>query len=241
MAEHHDPHGQHGDGHHVNYKKIYFTLLGLLVVSVVGPFFGILWVTLITAFGIAIVKANLVIQNFMHLKWERRIAKWFLTTSLVLMALFMAGVSVDVMNHEGNNWENVAAQAAVERGIPLEPGEVEEEAETEAEPVEAAAFNAPQMFGLVCGSCHGTAGDGTGPAGAALNPPPADFTDPAFWAAQNLHAEYPVRDKERIVHVIANGAAAVGLSPLMVGWNASFTPEQIEQLADHVMSFSPAP
>jgi caa(3)-type oxidase subunit IV len=235
MAEHHD------DTHHVNYKKIYFTLLGLLVVSVAGPFIGVLWVTLITAFGIAIVKANLVIQNFMHLKWERRIAKWFLATSLVLMALFVGGVSVDVMNHEGNNWENVAAMAAVERGIPLEPGEegeaVEEEG-VEAEPVEA-AFSAPQMFGLVCASCHGTAGDGTGPAGAALTPPPANFTDPAFWAAQNLHAEYPVRDRERIVHVIANGAASVGLSPLMVGWSASFTPEQIEQLADHVMSLRP--
>jgi caa(3)-type oxidase subunit IV len=243
MAEHHDSHGQHdghGDAHHVNYKKIYFTLLGLLVVSVVGPFFGILWVTLITAFGIAIVKANLVIQNFMHLKWERRIAKWVLTTSLVLMALMMAGVSVDVLNHEGNNWETVAAQAAVERGIPLEPGEVEEvEEEGEAEPVEA-AFNAPQMFGLVCGSCHGAAGDGTGPAGAALDPPPADFTDPAFWAEGNLHPEFPVRDRDRIVKIIRDGAASVGRSPLMVGWSASFTPEQIEQLADHVMSMRPA-
>ena len=237
MAEHHDPH----DSHHVNYKKIYFTLLGLLVVSVVGPFFGILWVTLVTAFGIAIVKANLVIQNFMHLKWERRIAKWFLATSLVLMALMMAGVSVDVLNHEGNNWENIAAQAAVERGIPLEPGEEVElaEEETDAEPV-TAEFSAESTFGLVCGSCHGAAGDGTGPAGAALDPPPADFTDPAFWAEQNLHPEFPVRDKARIVHVIANGAASVGRSPLMVGWSASFTPEQIDQLADYVMSFRPA-
>ncbi|MGE0159602.1 MAG: c-type cytochrome [Gemmatimonadales bacterium] len=234
MAEHkesHEAHDAHGDAHHVNYKKIYFTLLGLLVVSVVGPFFGIVWVTLITAFGIAIVKATLVIQNFMHLKWERRIAKWFLTTSLVLMALMMAGVSVDVLNHRGNNWENVAAQAAVERGIPLEPGEeMEEEGETEAEPVEV-AFNAVSTFNLVCASCHGQAGDGTGPAGAALTPKPANFTDPAFWST---------RDRARIVNVITNGAASVGGSPLMVAWNASFTPEQIEQLADHVMSFRPA-
>jgi mono/diheme cytochrome c family protein len=176
----------------------------------------------------------------MHLKWEKRIAKWFLATSLILMGLMVAGVSVDVLNHEGNNWENVAAQAAVERGIPLEPGEVEEEVEVEAEPAEAAAFNAPQMFGLVCASCHGAAGDGTGPAGAALNPKPANFTDPAFWAEQNLHPEFPVRDRERIVKVIRDGAASVGKSPLMVGWSASFTPEQIEQLADHVLSFRPA-
>jgi len=241
MAEHHDGHGQldtksdkghdahHGDAHHINYKKIYFTLLALLAVSIIGPEFGIVWVTLVTAFGIALVKTQLVVNNFMHLKWEKRIMKWVLTTSLVLMGLMMAGVSVDILNHEGNNWENVAAQAAVERGLPGHEGELAVEEETEAEPV-AAAFSAPQMFGLVCASCHGTAGDGTGPAGAALTPPPANFTDPAFWAT---------RDRARIVTVIREGAPAVGGSPLMVGWSASFTPEQIEQLADHVMSLRP--
>ena len=217
------------DAHDVNYKKIYFTLLGLLVVSVVGPFFGIVWVTLITAFGIALVKANLVIQNFMHLKWEKRIAKWVLTTSVVLMALMMAGMSVDVMNHEGNNWENVAAQAEVERGLAAIAGVVVEEAEVE---VVEAGFSAPNMFGLVCASCHGAAGDGTGAAGLALDPRPASFTDPTFWAE---------RDMDRIVAVITNGGASVGRSPLMVGWSASFTAEQIQQLADHVATFRPAP
>ena len=232
MSEHHEQH----DAHHVNYKKIYLTLLGLLVVSVAGPFLGVVWVTLITAFGIALVKANLVIQNFMHLKWEKRIAKWVLTTSLVLMAIMMAAVSVDVMNHEGNNWENVAAQAAVERGIPGEGEEVIEEPEVE---VVEAGFSAPGMFGLVCGSCHGTAGDGTGAAGLALDPRPANFTDPAFWAERDLHPVFSSRDRARIVQVIANGGASVGRSPLMVGWSASFTPEQIEQLADLVISFRP--
>jgi len=236
MAEHHDGHSQStqghdahdGGGHHVNYKKIYFTLLGLLVVSVVGPFFGIVWVTLVTAFGIAIVKANLVVQNFMHLKWEKRIAKWVLVTSLVLMALFMAGTSVDVLNHEGNNWENLAAQAAVERGLAAAAGEVAEE--VEEAPVEA-GFSAPNVFNLVCASCHGQAGDGSGPAGAALTPRPANFTDPAFWTT---------RDEARIVNVITNGAAAAfGGSPLMVGFSASFTPEQIDELADYVATFRP--
>ena len=61
MSEHHAQHGAHGAGHdehaghHPNYKKIYFTLLILLVISVAGPFFGHVVVTLITAFGIALV------------------------------------------------------------------------------------------------------------------------------------------------------------------------------------------
>ncbi|MEZ4415882.1 MAG: cytochrome C oxidase subunit IV family protein [Gemmatimonadota bacterium] len=106
--------------HHINYTRIYFTLLILLVVSVAGPFLGIFWVTLITAFGIALVKANLVIQNFMHLRTERRIMKWVLAASLMLMFLMFFAVAPDVMRHTGTNWENEAAQAATERGIPLE-------------------------------------------------------------------------------------------------------------------------
>ena len=122
MSDHQE---HHDDGHHVNYFKIYIILLVLLVISVVGPIVadvirevtGVAWVatllTLVTAFGIAVYKAKLVIENFMHLKWEKRIMKWMLTTSLLLMALMFAGISPDVMNHEGYNWRNVAAEAAV--------------------------------------------------------------------------------------------------------------------------------
>jgi caa(3)-type oxidase subunit IV len=225
MADNHEG-GQH-DSHHVNYKKIYFTLLALLVVSIIGPEFGIVWVTLVTAFGIAIIKAKLVVENFMHLKWEKRIAKWVLVTSLVLMGIMMAGVSVDVLNHEGNNWENIAAQAEVERGLAAMAGEVVHEEEVE---VVEAGFNVTNTFNLVCASCHGTAGDGTGAAGLALDPRPANFADAAFWST---------RDMARIVNVITNGATAVGGSPLMVGWSASFTPEQIQELADYVATFRP--
>lgn len=32
-----------------------------------------------------------------------------------------------------------------------------------------------------CTACHGTAGNGKGPAAIALTPKPADFTLPAYW------------------------------------------------------------
>lgn len=102
------------------YRNIYLVLLVLLVVSIIGPEIGILWLTLVTAFGIAVVKATMVVREFMHLKDERKLMKWVLVTSLLLMLLLFAGVAPDVMRHEGRNWENLAAKAAVERGIDSE-------------------------------------------------------------------------------------------------------------------------
>ena len=101
--EHHDGHG-HDDGHYVNYKKIYFILLGLFVISVVGPELGIRWVTLITAFGIAVWKAYLVAKNFMHLNVQPRFVIYMLVTTLVFMLLFYAGTAGDVMKQSGQNW-----------------------------------------------------------------------------------------------------------------------------------------
>jgi len=90
--------------HEVNYVKIWLILLALLVVSILGPFLGIKAVTLITAFGIAIVKAYLVAKNFMHLNIEPRYAVYLLVTMLVFMLLLFAGSAPDVMKHEGTNW-----------------------------------------------------------------------------------------------------------------------------------------
>ena len=124
MAEHghaeaHANGADHAEGH-PNYRNIYFFLLFLLVVSILGPELGIVWVTLVTAFGIALVKATLVVQNFMHLKWERTIVGWLLATALVLVFLMFAGLAPDIMSHEGTNWENLSAKQAIERGIPTE-------------------------------------------------------------------------------------------------------------------------
>jgi len=225
-------HGEgHDDGHHVNYFAIYVILVVLFLISVAGPEVGeatgLRWITLVTAFGIAVVKANLVIQNFMHLKWEKNIMKWMLATSLILMFLYVAGVAPDVMNHEGANWENVSAKAAVERGV---EGEAEAEEGGEETVAAAVGFNVESTYQSVCATCHGAEGGGDGAAGAALDPPPADFTDPAFWAE---------RDRERIANVIENGATAVGGSSLMVAFGSLYTDEQVELLTDHVISFAP--
>jgi mono/diheme cytochrome c family protein len=68
-----------------------------------------------------------------------------------------------------------------------------------------------QVFKLYCASCHGDKGDGQGPVGKTLNPPPRNF--------QTAEFKYGSTDKD-IFEVISNGAASKGGSPLMAPWGA---------------------
>jgi caa(3)-type oxidase subunit IV len=96
---------EEAEAHAVNYVRIWQILVVLLVISVLGPMVGIKIVTLITAFGIAIVKAYLVAKNFMHLNLQPRFVVYLLGTTLVFMLLFYAGAAPDVMKQHGDNWE----------------------------------------------------------------------------------------------------------------------------------------
>jgi caa(3)-type oxidase subunit IV len=90
--------------HHPNYVKIWAILVVLLAVSVLGPLLQIQIVTLITAFGIACVKAYLVAKNFMHINLAARYVTYLVATCLVFMFLLFAGTAPDVMKPYGPNW-----------------------------------------------------------------------------------------------------------------------------------------
>lgn len=112
MADH-AAEAHHDDSH---YWKIWGILLALLTISIIGPLLEIRIVTLITAFGIAIIKAYMVAKNFMHLNIERQYVVYLLLTMLVFMFLFFAAVAPDVMKWEGDNWVKpfVAQESHVE-------------------------------------------------------------------------------------------------------------------------------
>ena len=117
MSDHtdHDSHGGHGgrETHHGPYVRIWVVLVVLLLVSVAGPIVAsfvehrptALAITLSTAFGIAVVKAYMVVKNFMHINFAQRFVPYLVVTMLVLMFLFFAGTSPDVMKAKGRNWE----------------------------------------------------------------------------------------------------------------------------------------
>ena len=110
--------------HHIDYRKIYLILVALLIVSVLGPMLGIQAVTLLTAFGIACVKAYLVAKNFMHINIARRYVTYLMATGLILMLLFFAGTAPDVMQAHGTNWVKpgwveVPIEKDLEKGLPM--------------------------------------------------------------------------------------------------------------------------
>lgn len=103
--------------HHTNYVKIWGILVVLLIISILGPELGHPVITLITAFGIAFVKAYLVAVKFMHIDREPKFVTYITVTCLALMAVMFAGVAPDVLKHEGRNWNNVAAKASIQQHL----------------------------------------------------------------------------------------------------------------------------
>ncbi len=89
---------------HPSYVRIYLVLLVLLGISLLGPMLGHPIVTLVTAFGIAIVKATMVAAYFMHLDVEEKYIWYVLLIMLGFMLVMFAGIAPDVMLPAGQNW-----------------------------------------------------------------------------------------------------------------------------------------
>ncbi len=113
--------------HATNYVKIWMILVSLLAVSIIGPMAEIQIVTLVTAFGVAVVKAYLVARHFMHLNVQPRYVVYLVCASLTLMVVFWAGVAPDVYRWEGANWQR-------EHVIPESVGNFHEDVESDSHP-----------------------------------------------------------------------------------------------------------
>ena len=98
---------------HPDYKKIYFRLLILLVISIWGPIlalhlenrFLLISAVLLTAFGVGAIKAGMVAAWFMHLDMELKVIKRLLIVCIFFLILLFAGVAPDVLLPEGQNRE----------------------------------------------------------------------------------------------------------------------------------------
>lgn len=71
-------------------------------------------------------------------------------------------------------------------------------------------------YDMLCTTCHGPTGKGDGPAGAALTPPPRDFSVGEFKYDADKNGT-PGEDAD-LKLIIKNGAAAYGGNPVMAPW-----------------------
>jgi mono/diheme cytochrome c family protein len=72
------------------------------------------------------------------------------------------------------------------------------------------------LYETNCLSCHGATGKGDGPVGAALQPPPRDFSKGDFKFDADKDGK-PGTDADLML-VISQGAAAFGGSAMMAPW-----------------------
>jgi mono/diheme cytochrome c family protein len=94
----------------------------------------------------------------------------------------------------------------------------------------AAEKEAQDIFKNRCTICHGASGKGDGPAGAALNPKPRNWTDAAWQKAT---------PDEEIDKAILGGGQAVGKSVLMpANPDLANKPEVVKALGQIVRGFS---
>ena len=94
----------------------------------------------------------------------------------------------------------------------------------------AAEKEAQDIFKNRCTMCHGQSGKGDGPAGAALNPKPRNWTDTEW---------QKVVTNEEIEKAILGGGQAVGKSVLMpANPDLANKPEVVKALRQIVRSYS---
>ena len=89
------------------------------------------------------------------------------------------------------------------------------------------------IFDANCSSCHGVSGKGDGPVGAALNPPPRNFTIGDF--AFDPDANGAKGEDADLILVIQNGAMQYGGSPLMAPW-PTLSEDQVNDIVAHIRS-----
>ncbi len=102
------------------------------------------------------------------------------------------------------------------------PAPAQEEAEKAAEIDTSIGAS---IYTSKCAFCHGENGDGQGPSGKFLKPPPGDFTDDEW-----IHGG----EMEDIIKVIKNGVEGTA----MVGFANTLTDEEIRSLTAYVKQFS---
>lgn len=105
----------------------------------------------------------------------------------------------------------------------LSPGQLAAQ-EKKADPVAGKA-----KYETLCVGCHGVSGKGDGPAAAALNPKPRNYTDKKYMET--------LKDEE-IFKITKEGGPAVKKSQLMPTWGAALSDDDIRNITAYIRTFA---
>jgi mono/diheme cytochrome c family protein len=137
-------------------------------------------------------------------------------STLVLLALSLAATTLVFWGCGGNKPAEQTGQTPA-GGTTAAPA-------TDTAGGEVSMAVGEQVFQTNCETCHGPEGKGDGPGGAALNPKPRNFHDPAYMDTLS---------DATMMNTIMNGKPGTG----MPAWKGILTESQIKSVMQKVHSF----
>ncbi len=167
--------------HHVTPLKIYYNvwvaLIVLTLVTVGTSYMNFGSLNIIIAMGIATVKALLVTTFFMGLKYDSEENNYTFYSAFVFLLIFILLTGSDIF------YRKPQAAAPVVKDMVVLPG-----AGGASASIDSMIKSTPELiakgkatFTAQCVACHGSEGKGDGPAAAAMNPKPRNFTATEGW------------------------------------------------------------
>lgn len=181
MSDHKQNNDHHESGHHLVPTDIYFKVWGslilftiLTVVTSYIDFGGHL--NIIIAMFIATCKALLVTNFFMGLKYDSKENNVTFYLSFLFLVIFIALAGSDVFTRKDLNAANVDKSALIMSGD-AGGADISTMLKSNAELVS----KGKAIYSAQCVACHGANGLGDGPAAAAMNPKPRNFTAVDGW------------------------------------------------------------
>lgn len=90
----------------------------------------------------------------------------------------------------------------------------------------ADAAKGKSVYMANCMACHGTAGDGNGPAAMALDPKPRSFAEAAFWVDKT---------NEQVASIVKSGRPGTAMAPF-----PQLTEADMADLVAYLRTFEPS-
>ena len=205
-----------GNGHSHHYilpdklaVKVWGALLVLTVITVGLSFVHLGTVNYLVGMLVATVKASLVALIFMNLAKDHKSNLVIFCTSFIFLFIFVGLAASDLLYRGDVN---------TKKGEPLlKASNGPSKFKKPWEPTPELVAHGKAVFAQNCVSCHGEQGQGNGPAAAALNPKPRNFTADAGW----INGRKPSQIFKTLKEGVGNGMASFATLPQDDRWGLS--------------------